>query len=77
MADILSVKATEREILIYNPELELLAQHERQPAGAGRRVENPGHFKTKKIRYGLEPVREAFMELGEMAQDFLQGLTQS
>jgi transposase len=76
MADILSVKATEQEILIYTPELELIAQHERQPAGAGRRVENPGHFKTKKIRYGLEPVREAFMELGEMAQDFLQGLTQ-
>jgi transposase len=76
IADILSVKATEHEILLYNPELKLIAQHERQPAGAGRRVENPGHFKTKKVRYGLEPVREAFMELGERAADFLHGLTQ-
>jgi transposase len=76
MADILSVKATEQEILVYTPELELIARHERQPAGAGKKVENPGHFKTKKIRYGLEPVREAFMELGEMAEEFLKGLTQ-
>jgi len=76
MADILSIKATEHEILIYNPELDLIASHERQPAGAGRRIENPEHFKTKKTRYGLEPVREAFMSLGEMAGEFLNGLTE-
>jgi transposase len=75
IADILSIKATEREIMIYNPELDLIAHHERQSAGAGRKVEDPGHFKTKKIRYGLEPVREAFMELGESAAEFLNGLT--
>jgi len=75
IADILSIKATEQEILIYTPEIDLIARHERQPAGAGTKVENPNHFKTKKIRYGLEPVREAFMELGEMAEEFLKGLT--
>jgi transposase len=74
IADILSLKATEQEIIIYNPELELVAHHERQPAGAGRKMEDPGHFKTKKIRYGLEPVREAFMELGEATEEFLKGL---
>jgi transposase len=76
MADILSIKATEHEILIYNPELDLIARHERQPAGSGIKVENPEHFKTKKMRYGLEPVREAFMELGAMAEEFLKGLTE-
>ena len=76
IADILSLKATEQEILIYNPELELIAQHQRQLAGASKRVENPDHFKTKKIRYGLEPVRGAFLELGEMAEAFLKGLTE-
>jgi transposase len=76
IADILSIKATEHEILIYNPELDLIASHERQPAGAGRKVENPEHFKIKKMRYGLEPVREAFMELGETAGEFLKGLTE-
>jgi len=41
-----------------------------------KKVENPDHFKTKKIRYGLEPVREAFLELGERAEVFLKGLTE-
>ena len=76
IADILSLKATEHEILIYTPEIELIARHQRYPAGLGKRVENPDHFKTKKRRYGLEPIREAFLELGESAEEFLKGLTQ-
>lgn len=76
IADIVSLKATEHEIVVYNPELELIARHERQPAGLGRRVENPIHFKTKRIKYGLEPVREAFMALGRAAEEFLKGLTE-
>jgi len=76
IADIMSLKATEQEILIYSPEIELIARHQRHPAGLGKRVENPDHFKTKRIRYGLEPVREAFLELGEMAETFLKGLTE-
>ncbi|MBE0461617.1 MAG: IS21 family transposase [Candidatus Aminicenantes bacterium] len=76
IADILSLKATEQEILIYSPEIDLIARHERYPAGLGKRVENPDHFKTKKMRYGLEPVREAFLALGEMAEVFLKGLTE-
>ena len=76
IADILSVKATEHEVMIYNPELDLLATHERQPAGIRRRVENPEHRKSKRDRYGLEPVREAFLALGEAAEKFLMGLTE-
>jgi transposase len=76
IADILSIKATEQDILVYNPELELIAHHERQPAGLGRKGEDPEHFRTKRMRYGLEPVREAFVELGETAGEFLKGLTQ-
>jgi len=76
IADILTLKATEHEILLYSPEIELLACHERSPAGLGKRIENPDHFKNKKMRYGLEPVREAFLELGEMAETFLKGLTE-
>jgi transposase len=76
IADILSLKATEQEILIYSPEIDLIARHQRYPAGLGKRVENPDHFKTQKMRYGLEPIREAFLELGEMAETFLKGLTE-
>ena len=74
IADILSIKATDEEILIFSPEIDLIARHEREPAGHGRKVENPDHFATKKVRYGLEPVREAFTALGEQAEEFLKGL---
>ncbi len=76
IADILSLKATEQEILIFSPEIDLIARHERLPAGQGRKVENPDHFATKRVRYGLEPVREAFTALGEAAFEFLKGLTE-
>ena len=74
IADILSVKATEKEVQIYSPELELLARHERKSAGSGQKVEDPGHHQSKRDRYGLEPVREAFLALGPAAEEFLKGL---
>jgi len=76
LADILSIKATEREVLIYSHEIELLARHERQPAGSNKKVEDPGHQRRKKDRYGLEPVREAFLALGAPAEEFLKGLVE-
>jgi transposase len=74
VGDILALKATEHEIFIYNPYLELIATHERRPDGAGATCEEPAHRKSKNVRYGLEPVREAFERLGENAKDFLLGL---
>ena len=47
IADILTIKAMEHEILIYSPEIDLVARHERLPAGQGRKVENPDHFATE------------------------------
>lgn len=76
IADIVSIKATEHEILIYSPGIDLIARHEREPAGAARKVEDPNHFATKRVRYGLEPVREAFTALGDAAEEFLKGLTE-
>jgi transposase len=74
IADILTVKATEHEILVYSPELEMIAHHERKPMGASEKVEDPDHRKSAKVRYGLEPVKEAFLSLGDAAHEFLQGL---
>lgn len=74
IVDILTLKATEHELIVYSPELEPVAVHERQPKGAGRKVENLDHRTSKKLRYGLEPVREAFLALGEHAEPFLAGL---
>jgi hypothetical protein len=74
IADILTVKATENEIIVYSPELKVIAHHERKPIGARAKLEDPGHRKSEKIRYGLEPVKEGFVALGDSAQAFLDGL---
>jgi len=52
----------------------LVDRHEGWPDGAGKTVEKPEHRGSKKIRYGLEPVRQAFLSLGEAAERFLAGL---
>jgi len=74
VADILSLKATENELLIYSPELQIIARHERLPKGASQSVEDPRHRTSKILRWGLEPVKDAFLALGERAEPFLCGL---
>ncbi len=74
VADILTMKATEHEIIIYSPELDLIVRHERAPAGARISRDGAAIHRGKTIRYGLEPVREQFLQLGEDAGDFLRGL---
>jgi transposase len=77
VAEILSLKATEHEVFIYSPELDVIAHHERLPSGAAKTVENPHHRTSKRIRYGLEPVKEAFLALGQATETFLCGLKQT
>jgi len=77
VADILTMKATENEILIYSPELTLLVRHERLPTGAGITLDGKAIHGTKTVRYGLEPVREQFQALGDHAEAFLLGLQNS
>ena len=74
VADILTLKATEKEIFIYSPELVQIACHQREPFGAGATVDDPDHRKSAKLRYGLEPVKESFIQLGDGAEAFLEGL---
>jgi hypothetical protein len=74
IADILTIKATENEIIVYSPDLKVIAQHERNPMGASRKVEDPDHRKSEKVRYGLEPVKESFLSLGQGAEAFMEGL---
>jgi transposase len=74
VGDILTFKATEHEILIYSQELDLVARHERLPMGAAMKQESPEHRSHPKVRYGLEPIKEVFLALGDGAQVFLTGL---
>lgn len=74
---ILYLKCDEHTIDVYDTELACAASHERLPGGMGKMVENPGHRKSKHLRYGLEPVRETFLGFGEGAEAFLAGLQHS
>jgi len=74
VTDILTMKATEQEIIIYSPDLSLIVRHERAPAGAKLTLDGADIHRLKTIRYGLEPVQAQFLELGDHAEDFLRGL---
>ena len=77
VADIPAIWATEHEVAIYSPELDMIACHERIQRGMGKSVENPDHRRSTKVRYGIEPVRKTFLALGEFAEPFLNGLQNS
>jgi transposase len=77
VTDILTMKATEHEVLLYSPELSLIIRHERAPKGAGITLPGADIHRLKTGRYGLESVLEQFLALGEPAEDFLRGLKES
>lgn len=74
VTDILTMKATEHEILIYSPELSLVVRHERAKAGARLTQDGTAIHCLKTSRYGLESVQSQFLDLGDAAEDYLRGL---
>ena len=55
-----------------------MACHERRPDSGHEVLEQPEHrAQTKKVRYGIEPVRQTFLALGEATEEFLAGLQTS
>jgi transposase len=74
VADILTMKATEHEVFIYSAELALIVRHERAQAGSVTKLDAQQIHGARKIRYGLEPVRDQFMALGDHSEQFLNGL---
>jgi len=78
VGEILTVRATETEIVVYTPEVKEIARHERLPRAAHDKSELTEHrVGSKAVRYGLEPVRETFLCLGDGAEVFLRGLEQN
>ncbi len=76
VCDIVTLKATEKEIFIYSPFIVLIAHHQRSLNGACEKHEDPDHRMSEKVRYGLEPVKDAFILLGEGAEEFVEGIKQ-
>ncbi len=73
VADILTLKATEHEIMIYSADLSLLVHHQRLPAGSVTKISGAAIHGSRKVRYGLEPVRDQFIAIGEHSRYFLDG----
>ena len=75
VGEIMTVKATDFEVIVYSPDIELVTRHERLADSAHKKQELPEHrVGAKQVRYGLEPVRETFLALGDATDDFLGGL---
>ena len=67
VADILTLKATEHEIMIYSADLSLLVHHQRLPAGSVTKISGAAIHGSRKVRYGLEPVRDQFIAITSTA----------
>ncbi len=76
IGDILTVKAAEQTVVIYGPDLRPIAEHPRAQDGSRHKSELPEHRQDKRVRYGIEPVRTAFEQLGDQAAPFLSGIAQ-
>lgn len=72
--EIIALKATEEELFIYNPYLDLIAHHQRIAKGSCRQIESTHHRSGADMRYGLEPIRQPFEALGDTAGEYLVGL---
>ena len=74
VADILTMKITDHEVLIFSPDLALIVRHEKLTAGACVKLDAQHIHGAQQVRYGLEPVRDQFIAIGEEARQFLKGL---
>jgi len=75
VTEILPVRVTENELVVYKPDLTCIARHPLLPRGAQRHSELPGH----RPRYAesgpdLDQLRQVFQDLGEPGTDYLTAL---
>lgn len=74
----LTVRVLEGELLIYSPQLEIVARHElcsREVSGEAR--DDPAHRPRRDGRERLELLRQRFAELGAIGPRFLAGLIET
>jgi hypothetical protein len=72
---LLAVRVTEDEVIVYGPQLEEVARHLLLPRPVtGQRNERPEHRPSADPRRRQAVLRERFAELGPVAVRFLEGL---
>ena len=75
LGQVLPLRITEEELIVYGPDLEVLARHRLLPRSAtGQRSESPQHRPQEDSRRREAHLRARFAELGAAAGGFLEGL---
>ncbi len=75
IGELLPVRVTEVELLVYNNQLETIAQHRLLPRQvSGQKQLDPAHQAPRSQQVQVEHLRQRFGELGEVALRFLEGL---
>jgi len=75
LGQVLPLRITEEELIVYGQDLEVLARHRVLPrTTAGQRSELPEHHPQEDSKQREAHLRERFAELGAAASRFLEGL---
>jgi transposase len=78
LGQVLPVRVTEEEVIVYDPQLAEVARHRLLPrAATGQRQEQPGHRPAADVQQRDAWLRERFAALGPVAERFLAGLLQA
>jgi hypothetical protein len=75
LGQLLPLRITEDELMVYGPDLEMIARHRLLPRTlTGQRSESPEHRPQEDSRQKEALLRDRFAELGPAASRFLEGL---
>lgn len=75
IGELLPVRVTEDELLVYNHQLQTIAQHPLLPRQvSGQAQLDPAHQPPRSQQVQVEHLRQRFAELGDVAIRFLEGL---
>jgi transposase len=78
IGELLPLRITEKELIVYGPDLAEIARHELCPAGsAGQKRSQPDHLPGRDHYHKVELLKERFAELGAEAVRFLDGIIQT
>jgi hypothetical protein len=78
MGELLPLRITEKELIVYGPDLAEIARHELYPAGTrGEKHSLPEHSPGRDPYRKVELLRERFAEWGAEAVHFLDGILQT
>lgn len=78
IGEILPVRVTENEVIVYGPDIVEIARHERLPSGTtGQKCTIKSHLPGSDVRHRYEALKQRFEELGLQGGSFFEQLVRS